>query len=253
MKQQTYYVLCLLARSAAFLFLVFWALTQPASFSAGLGLGGSFRFTPSTVVWLLLMASMILRLFPFRLESIGSQKEFRHRFRPTGRQPDPREIDRADRGAVGVLALWAAFNAVFYAAYLSGTVDLRFLVCLAGFYGVCDIICILFFCPFQAWIMHNRCCTTCRIYDWDYLMLCTPLFLVPGIPAQSACILSGVIFLRWEITYLRHRERFFESANEALCCASCEGHLCRCKRALANAAGRRALRPSKHENGSCRP
>ena len=24
-------------------------------------------------------------------------------------------------------------------------------------------------------MMHNRCCTTCRIYDWDYLMLCTPL------------------------------------------------------------------------------
>ena len=252
MKQQTYYILCLLARAAAFLTLVWCALSQPASFDAGLGLTDSFRFTPSTVVWLLLMTSMVLRLFPFQLESIGSQKEFRRRFRPTGRQPSPREIQQADRGAVGVLLLWAAFNAVFYAAYLKGAVDLRFLVCLAGFYGVCDIICILFFCPFQTWIMHNRCCTTCRIYDWDYLMLCTPLFLVPGIPAQSACILSGIIFLRWEITYLRHRERFFESSNEALRCACCQGHLCHCKRVLENTV-RRKTPPRKHENGSCRP
>ncbi len=252
MKQQTYYFLCLLARSAAFLFLVVWALAQPESFDAGLGLADAFRFTPSTVVWLLLMASMVLRLFPSQVESIGSQKEFRRRFRPTGRQPDPREIRRADRGALGVLVLWAAFNAVFYAAYLGGIVDLRFLVCLAGFYGMCDIICILFFCPFQAWIMHNRCCTTCRIYDWDYLMMCTPLFLVPGIPAQSACILSGVIFLRWEITYLRRRERFFESANEALGCARCQGHLCRYKRAMAESVKPSA--PSRgQENGGCRP
>ena len=241
MKQQTYYLLCLLARSAAFLFLVVWALARPESFDAGLDLADAFRFTPTTAVWLLLMASMVLRLFPSRLESAGSQKEFRRRFRPTGRQPDPREIRRADRGALGVLALWAAFNAVFYAAYLGGIVDLRFLVCLAGFYGMCDIICILFFCPFQAWIMHNRCCTTCRIYDWDYLMLCTPLLALQNAMALSACLLAAVIFVRWEVTLLRHPERFFEASNDALRCAACQEHLCQQKRTLA--AHGRSRRP----------
>ena len=234
MKQQTYYFLCLLARSAAFLFLVVWALAQPESFDAGLGLADAFRFTPSTVVWLLLMASMVLRLFPSQVESIGSQKEFRRRFRPTGRQPDPREIRRADRGALGVLVLWAAFNAVFYAAYLGGIVDLRFLVCLAGFYGMCDIICILFFCPFQAWMMRNRCCTTCRIYNWDYAMMCTPLLGISGPLSLSACVVAFALLARWELTYHIRRERFFVSSNDALRCDQCQEHLCRYKRALAS-------------------
>ena len=151
-----------------------------------------------------------------------------------------------------MLAVWAAAHAGIFLLYARQAAGKRFLVCLAAFYGVCDLICVLFFCPFRAWLMRNRCCVTCRIYDWDYLMMCTPLFLVPGIPAQSACILSGVIFLRWEITYLRRRERFFESSNEALGCARCQGHLCRYKRAIAGSVKPPAPSPGP-ENGGCRP
>ena len=104
-----------------------------------------------------------------------------------------------------------------------------------------DIICILFFCPFQSWMMHNRCCTTCRIYDWDYLMLCTPLLALQNAMALSACLLATVIFVRWEVTLLRHPERFFEASNDALRCAACQEHLCQQKRALA--AHGRSRRP----------
>ena len=48
----------------------------------------------------------------------------------------------------------------------------------------------------------------------------------------SACALAAVVFLRWEITYRRHRERFFECSNDALRCANCQEHLCKYKRAL---------------------
>ena len=107
------------------------------------------------------------------------------------------------------------------------------MVCLTGFYGVCDIICILFFCPFQVWMMHNRCCATCRIYNWDYLMMCTPLMCLDDFLAAAACGMALVLFLRWEITYLRRRERFFQSTNEALRCDQCQEHLCAYKRAMA--------------------
>ena len=132
-----------------------------------------------------------------------------------------------------MLALWAAVNALFFLGYAKGWLGRRFLVCLAGFYGVCDIVCILFYCPFQSWLMHNRCCTTCRIYDWDYLMLCTPLLCIPGLFRLTACSLAAFIFLRWEVTFLRRRERFFEASNDALRCAQCQEHLCKYKRALA--------------------
>ena len=146
-----FYLLCLAARSAAFAFLVAYALIAPERFDADLAapLG---RITPLSVVWLLLMLSMAVRLFPSKSESLGCQKEFARRFRPTGLLPSSQEIHHANRGAAVVLAVWIASNAVVFGLHFQGWLSQRAMVCLAGFYGVCDIVCILFFCPFQAWI-----------------------------------------------------------------------------------------------------
>ena len=57
-----FYIACLLARSAAFLFLVGYALTAPESFQADLT-ASPFHLTPLTAVWALLMLSMISRFF----------------------------------------------------------------------------------------------------------------------------------------------------------------------------------------------
>ena len=226
-----FYLACLLARSAAFAFLVGYALLAPERFAADLT-AAPFRITPLTAVWLLLMLSMLFRFFPSRFESLGCQKEFPRRFSPTGNSVTPGEVQKANRGALWVLLSWLALNGIFYLGYALQIVDKRFLVCLAGFYGVCDIICILFFCPFQAWMMHNRCCITCRIFNWDYIMICTPLMVLTGPLTRSACLLSIVLLLRWEITYTRRRERFFESANGALRCSQCQEQLCKYKKAL---------------------
>lgn len=226
-----YYLRCLLLRAAAFTVLVIYALTRPEAFAEDLTRVSPL--SPLTLVWLALMVSMVLRLRPSREESLGCQKLYPQRCRPTGKAPAPAEVRQADRGAVKVAAVWLLGNLLVLIAFFRGVLGHRFLVCLAGFYGVCDIICILFFCPFQAWLMHNRCCVTCRIFDWDYLMICTPLVVVPGVMAISACGLALVIFLRWESTYRARREQFFESGNAALRCADCQEHLCRYKRIMA--------------------
>ena len=230
-RTRHYYLACLAARAAAFGFLVVYALRFPNRFDADLS-AASLRFTPLTAVWLALMLSMLFRLFPSRVESLGCQKEFAGRFRPTGKAPSAQEVRQANRGALWVLLSWLALNALVFLAYAWGWINQRFLVCLTGFYGVCDIICILFFCPFQSWMMHNRCCITCRIYNWDYAMMCTPLLGVAGPLSLSACLLAAAVLVRWEFTYLRHQERFFVSSNDALRCDQCHEHLCRYKRAL---------------------
>ena len=231
-RTRHYYLACLVARTAAFALLIVYAVCAPDAFSAGLA-AGPLYLSPLTILWWLLMLSMAIRFFPSRMESMGCQKEFASRFRPTGKPPSPEEVHKADLGALWELLSWAAVNALFFLAHWRGWINDRFMVCLTGFYGVCDIICILFFCPFQVWMMHNRCCATCRIYNWDYLMMCTPLMCLDGFLAAAACGMALVLFLRWEITYLRRRERFFQSANEALRCDQCQEHLCAYKRAMA--------------------
>ena len=158
-KTRHYTLWCLAARTTAFCALLFYALAAPDQFLTDLH--WPLRCSPLTVVWGLLMVSMVIRLFPSRVESLGCQKVFARRHRPTGKAPEVSSIHRANRGAALVALVWVCGNALVFFCYAQGWLGLRFLVCLAGFYGVCDIVCILFFCPFQTLWMHNRCCTTC--------------------------------------------------------------------------------------------
>jgi len=234
-RTRKFYIACLLLRAAAFLSLTAYAIFRPERFSAELriGLADPAHPTVLTVIWLGLIVAMLLRFFPSSTESLGCQKEFAGRFVPTGKSPRRTELQDAAKGALRVLLAWVLFNSLFFFGYGKGLLSDRFMVCLAAFYSVCDIICILFFCPFQSWMMHNRCCTICRIYNWDFLMICTPLLCLSGVLTSSACAVAALLVLRWELTYLKHRERFFESSNKALQCSQCREQLCRYKRNLA--------------------
>ena len=94
------------------------------------------------------------------------------------------------------------------------------------------MICILFFCPFQSWFLKNKCCCTCRIYNWDYAMMFTPLFFVRKTYTWSLLALSVALLFRWEITFYLHPERFSEKTNDYLQCRNCSEKLCAHKKQL---------------------
>lgn len=93
-------------------------------------------------------------------------------------------------------------------------------------YFVSDMICVVFWCPLQLLLMHNRCCTTCQIFDWDAIMVATPLLFVGGWFGGLLLLLALVILVRWELAALRHPERFDERTNARLTCAQCTDQLC---------------------------
>ena len=99
-------------------------------------------------------------------------------------------------------------------------------------YSVCDMICILFFCPFQTWFMKNRCCATCRIYNWDFAMMFTPLLFVPHFYTWSLLGIALALLIEWEYLLHKYPERFSESTNQCLSCANCPEKLCHHKKQL---------------------
>ena len=114
--------------------------------------------------WLVFVVEMILRFFPSRFESPGCQKQFGRNYIKSGES----DIVIQDNNAVLLVALvWIGFNALFGAFHMWGILDDGIMILLCSAYSVCDMICILFFCPFQTWFMKNKCCTVCRIYNWD--------------------------------------------------------------------------------------
>lgn len=182
-----------------------------------------------SLIWVVFTLEMILRFFPSRLESPGCQKQFARNYVKTGKT----NIDIQDNNGVVLVALiWVAFNALFGALHMSGILDdgIMILLCLA--YSVCDMICILFFCPFQSWFLKNKCCCTCRIYNWDYAMMFTPLFFVRKSYTWSLLVLSVALLARWEITFYRYPERFSEATNGYLGCRNCSEKLCTHKNQL---------------------
>ncbi|MBQ8537093.1 MAG: hypothetical protein IJ461_06810, partial [Clostridia bacterium] len=66
--------------------------------------------------------------------------------------------------------------------------------------------------------MKNRCCTTCRIFNWDHLMMFSPLVFIHSFYAQSLFLLALAVFFVWEGCILLYPERFWEQTNEALRC-----------------------------------
>ncbi len=219
----------LVYRSVLFVML----LVQYISFRlrAGEDIASSLESRPPVLVatWTVFVFEMILRFFPSRLESPGSQKQFRRNYRKSGST----DIDIQDNNAAVLIALiWIVLNGLVGALRMMDILDDGILILLCGAYSVCDMICILFFCPFETWFMKNKCCGSCRIYNWDYAMMFTPLFFVRRDYAWSLLALSIALLLRWEITFYRHPERFSEKTNEYLRCENCTEKLCAHKKQL---------------------
>ena len=185
------------------------------------------------IIWLVYFVEMILRFFPSGIESMGCQKQFARNYKPVsaGETLTKVKVQSGVRTAA-VAAAWIALNGLIGVLYYAGVIDAGILLLISLAYSVCDMICILFFCPFQTWFMKNRCCTTCRIYNWDFAMMFTPLIFVKNVYAWSLAALSLGLLIKWEVLFKLHPERFSDQTNLSLRCAMCEEKLCQHKTQL---------------------
>lgn len=182
-------------------------------------------------IWCIFALEMILRFIPSHLESMGCQKQFKKNYHATALSKEHAQIQEPIRTWT-VIGAWFALNGVIGLLYYTHVIDEGVLLLISLAYSVCDMICILFFCPFQTWFMKNRCCCTCRIYNWDFAMMFTPLIFVKTLFAQTLVLLSLALLIRWESAVHRHPEYFSENTNSSLSCTNCQEKLCHHKSQL---------------------
>ena len=155
---------------------------------------------------------------------MGNQKLFAKNYVATDTS-----INKDHKSAIIVGLVWLSLNSIFFALYFANIISKEFMLILAMLFAVCDLVCILFFCPFQKWFMKNKCCNTCRIYNWDFAMMFTPLWIVPSFYNYSLVIMSIIVLIIWEVSYHKHFERFHEETNESLKCKNCKEFMCKNK------------------------
>ena len=184
-------------------------------------------------VTLSFVGEMIERFIPSKTASMGSQKQHKRNYLPSGESKPELQSWKV---TLIVFLSWTGLNAVFATLYFLHIFDQGIMMLICLFYSVSDMICILFFCPFQTWMMHNRCCATCRIYNWDFAMIFTPLIFIVVTKSESGytvnpfaiilVVTSLILLAKWEITYHAHPERFSDTTNLSLRCVNCKEKLC---------------------------
>jgi len=194
------------------------------------GLNFFKKFSPLHLLWGIWIFDMICQLIPIRKKiALGSKKIFKEHFQPIKEKINYSALKEyvlsTTRSAFKVMILWALLIVTLGLLHSFGVLTSPLLFIISVIFYLCDLICVLFWCPFRL-ILKNRCCTTCRIFNWDHLMMFTPMIFVGGFFSISLLLLAFIVWLVWEICFGAHPERFWENSNEALKCSSCTDKLC---------------------------
>lgn len=194
------------------------------------GFGFFQRLSPLHFLWGIWVIDMLLQIIPIKKKvPVGSQKLFANRFQPIREKVNYEALKRyiisTTKAAYKVFLLWCVLIAGIGVLYYTHALDKIQLFLISVFFYVCDLICVLIWCPFRL-IMKNRCCTTCRIFNWDHLMMFSPLIFMGGFYATSLVVLSAAAWLVWELCVIMYPERFWDHSNAALQCSACTDKLC---------------------------
>lgn len=188
------------------------------------------RFHILHLLWLIWVFDIILQIIPIKNKiALGSQKLFKHRFQPINKKINYETlktyIQKTTSSAYKVFIIWTLLIAVIGILYHFSIINKIWLFMISIFFYVCDLICVLIWCPFRL-IIKNKCCTTCRIFNWDHLMMFSPLIFCGGFYSISLVVMSVIAWLVWELSILMYPERFSEITNIALRCTKCTDKLC---------------------------
>ena len=224
------YFIRLVFRSAVFAACLAAALLRPEAFRILRGREFFHAFSPFQLLWIIWIIDMLLQLIPVKNAlPLGSQKHFHFRFKPIrdviNYKALRRHIVDTTKAAYKVMLLWIVLTAVLSVLRAYNVInDIVLFMVSTGFY-VCDLICVLIWCPFRL-ILKNRCCTTCRIFNWDHLMMFTPMLMVNGFFSLSLLAMAVAVWIFWEVCVMLYPERFWEHSNVSLSCDNCTDKLC---------------------------
>lgn len=188
------------------------------------------KFSIFHILWGVWMFDMITQLMPVKNIALGSQKFFKEKFRPAidkilDKKRLTEYIKATNRAAGKVLALWAALVAALSALKHFKIIESKHLLLVTIAFYVCDLICVLIWCPFRL-MLGNKCCTTCRIFNWDHMMMFTPMLWVGSFFSVSLIVVSLIDLIVWELSVYLYPERFWEHSNLSLKCSECTDKLC---------------------------
>lgn len=229
-KTRKIYFARLVGRCVIFIICAFMCIFQRDFFAVLNGMNFFKTLSPLHLLWVIWVIDMFLQIVPIKNKvPVGSQKLFANHFKPIREKINHEALRNyivsTTKAAYKVFILWCLLIVGIGVLYYLGVIDKIFLFMISVLFYVCDLICVLIWCPFRL-IMKNRCCTTCRIFNWDHLMMFSPLIFTNGFYTISLVVMSVIAWLVWELCVMMYPERFWDHSNAALQCSECTDKLC---------------------------
>ena len=224
------YIFRLVARSIIFVLCCLLYALRREEFEVLRGWNFFREFSWLHLLWLVWVVDTLQQIVPIKNKlPLGSMKLFRSRFNPIRERVNYEALHSyivtTTKAAYKVFLIWCAGLSVIGVLYYAGVLDRGGLFLVSAAFYVCDLICVLVWCPFRL-LMRTRCCTTCRIFNWDHLMMFTPMIFLGGFYAVSLISLAFLAWLVWELCIMMYPERFWDKSNAALRCSECTDKLC---------------------------
>lgn len=203
-------------------FMLLWAFIQDVSTEDPIWL---------VVIWMVGMWTAVKSLFSINRPA-GARKHNKKYYIACKNVNDfkiKNDVKKQSKQAVKILLLWLVFLLVEGLFYYFNIINEKTIILGTIGIRIFDKLFVLVWCPFGV-IMKNRCCTTCRIYGWDQLMLNSTLIFIPSIYSYSLILISMIYFIEWELAVRNHPERFSTVSNAAIRCSNCNEICGRCRK-----------------------
>ena len=180
--------------------------------------------------WLIWMYDMTCQIIPIKnKKALGSQKLFANRYKPSTENLNKKTytsfVKDSNKRALFVFIMWTMLLITLGTLYHFNIINKICLFMVTASFSVFDLICVLIWCPFRI-IMKSKCCTTCRIFNWDHFFMFSPLIFINSFYTDSLVIMAILVLIVWEVTLIIHPERFREQTNITLRCSNCTDKLC---------------------------
>lgn len=226
-----FYILRLVFRVAVLIGAFVLYIAFPKSFGVMAGWDYFKEFSVLHIMWAIWVFDMVLQLIPSRQYlTLGAQKQFFKYFIPANLSESYKGLKQFIRSSnyagLKTFLVWSALTIIIGGLKVAGIIGKNELFIITAVFYVLDIVFVLYWCPFKAWLLKNKCCTTCRIFNWDHLMMFSPFLFVMGFYTLSLFIFALIVFIVWEVCIITHPERFWEGTNDALKCKNCTDLLC---------------------------
>ena len=181
------------------------------------------------LLWLFFLLEMLFIFVPRWSSYVGCGKIYAKHYSGTlyNKEALVAYTRKFNKRALMAIVFWMILLSGIGCIYVKGLINKTSLFLLVIFFYFADQFCINVWCPFRSWIVRNKCCNACRIYNWGHFMIFSPLVLIPSFWTWSLVAVSLIILIQWEYQHFRYPERFSEISNLNLRCSHCQS---KCKK-----------------------